>query len=132
VFSNPGRGQATSRVGFQCVMSIHERKIRQDLVFSLTKLHQRALTCESQSKEQSCHDERRGSSSSDDEPKEVHPAKLICLAKAKLSACSSLQPIQKNRWGEVKFTFNVAKCDNFFDELLKNGNIKLSHTIPPI
>jgi hypothetical protein len=29
---------------------------------------------------------------------------------------------------KVKFTFNVAKCDNIFDELFKHGNIKLSHT----
>jgi hypothetical protein len=31
---------------------------------------------------------------------------------------------------EVKFTFNVGKCDKIFDELLKNGNIKIKHTIP--
>jgi hypothetical protein len=39
--------------------------------------------------------------------------------------------IQKNQPEEVKFTFNVAKCDKIFDKLLKNGNIKLTHTIPP-
>jgi hypothetical protein len=31
---------------------------------------------------------------------------------------------------EVKFTFNVGKCDKIFDELLKNGNIKINHTVP--
>jgi hypothetical protein len=72
------------------------------------------------------HDEHRDSSSSGVEPKEVYDAKLLWLAKAKLSAWSSLQLIQKNRQGEIKFTFNVAKCDKIFDELLKNGNIKLS------
>jgi hypothetical protein len=51
--------------------------------------------------------------------------------KAKSSVCSSLPSVQKNRQ-EVKFTFNVAKCDKIFDELVKNGNIKLTHTIPPM
>jgi hypothetical protein len=34
-------------------------------------------------------------------------------------------------YSRFKFTFNVAKFDKIFDELLKNGNIKLTHTIPP-
>jgi hypothetical protein len=51
---------------------------------------------------------------------------------AKHSVCSSSQPIQKNRQEEVKFTFDVAKCDKIFDELLKSGNIKVTHTIPPL
>jgi hypothetical protein len=50
---------------------------------------------------------------------------------AKSYTCSSLQPVQKNQQ-EVKFTFNVAKCDKIFDKLLKNDNIKLTHTIPPL
>jgi hypothetical protein len=36
----------------------------------------------------------------------------------------------KKRQEEVKFTFNVGKCDKIFDELLKNGNIKINHTVP--
>jgi ribosome maturation protein Sdo1 len=28
---------------------------------------------------------------------------------------------------EVKFTFNVAKFDKIFDDLLKSGNIKMTH-----
>jgi hypothetical protein len=68
--------------------------------------------------------------SSDDESANVYIAELVWPTKAKSSACSSLQPVQKNRQEEVKFTFNVAKCDKIFDELLKNGNIKLTHIIP--
>jgi hypothetical protein len=68
----------------------------------------------------------------DDESANVYTAEFIWPTKAKSSACSSLQPVQKNRQKEIKFTFNVAKCDKIFDELLKNGNIKLTHTIPPI
>ena len=70
--------------------------------------------------------------SSDDESTDVYTVEFIWPTKAKSSACSSLQPVQKNRQEEIKFTFNVAKCDKIFDELLKNGNIKLTHTIPPI
>jgi hypothetical protein len=60
------------------------------------------------------------------------PLSLFGQKKAKSSACSSLHPVQKNRQEEFKFNFNVAKCDRIFDELLKNGNIKLTHTIPPM
>jgi hypothetical protein len=42
---------------------------------------------------------------------------------------SSLEPASKGRQEEIKFTFDVSKCDRIFDELLKPGNIKLTHTI---
>jgi hypothetical protein len=45
-------------------------------------------------------------------------------------ASSSLQPVKKKRQEDVKFTFNVGKCDKIFDEILENGNIKINHTIP--
>jgi hypothetical protein len=38
----------------------------------------------------------------------------------------------RHKKGKVKFIFNVAKYDKIFNELLKNGNIKLSHTISPV
>jgi hypothetical protein len=90
------------------------------------------LACESRSKELSLHNELHDSSSSDDETKVVYVPKLVWPAKDKLSACSSLHLVQKNRQGKIKFTFNVAKCDNIYDELLKCGNNKLSYTIPLI
>jgi hypothetical protein len=49
---------------------------------------------------------------------------MVWLKQAKSSACSSLQPIQKKRQKENKFTFNVSKCDKIFDELLKMATIK--------
>jgi hypothetical protein len=55
---------------------------------------------------------------------------MVWPKQAKSSAYSSLQPVQKKRQEEVKFTFNVGKCDKIFDELLKNGNIKINHTVP--
>jgi hypothetical protein len=74
----------------------------------------------------------RNDSSSNDESKDMCVVELVWPTKAKPAACSSMQLIQKNRQEEVKFTFNVAKCDTIFDELLKSGNIKITHTIPTL
>jgi hypothetical protein len=104
--------------------------------FTLAQLHQRALACESRSKEtaktirHNVHIVECDQSSSDDESTEVYAAEMVCPKQAKSSACSSLQPVQKKRQEEVKFTFNVGKCDKIFDELLKNDNIKIYHTVP--
>jgi hypothetical protein len=65
----------------------------------------------------------------DDEPQEVYAAEMVWPKQAKSAVCSSLQPVQKKQQEEVKFTFNVGKCDKIFDELLKSDNIKISHTI---
>jgi hypothetical protein len=54
---------------------------------------------------------------------------MVWPKQAKSLACSSLQRVQKKRQEEVKFTFNVGKCDKIFDELLKNGNIKINHIV---
>jgi hypothetical protein len=59
----------------------------------------------------------------------IQVAELVWPAKAKSAARSPLHSAQK---GKVKFTFNVSKCDKIFDELFKNSNIKLSHTISSI
>jgi hypothetical protein len=59
----------------------------------------------------------------DDESIDVYTAKFVWPTKAKSSACSSLQPVQKNRQEEIKFTFNVAKCDIIFNELLKMATL---------
>jgi len=69
-------------------------------------------------------------SNSDDEKKEI--AEFIWPSEAKPYSCSSLKPIPKNRQEQVHFTFDVSKCDCIFDKLLKNGNIKCSHAIPPL
>ena len=69
-------------------------------------------------------------SSIDDESSEVYAAKLVWPTKAKPPTCFALQLVQKSWQEEVKFTFNVAKCDKIFDELLKSGNFKINHSIP--
>jgi hypothetical protein len=63
------------------------------------------------------------------EPKRSHAAELVWPAKAKSSVRSHLHSTQKEK---VMFTFNIAKCDKIFDELLEHDNIKLSHIIPPV
>jgi hypothetical protein len=57
----------------------------------------------------------------------LHVVDLVWLAKANCFARSPLHSIQN---GKVNFIFNVAKCSKIFNELLKNVNIKLFHTIP--
>jgi hypothetical protein len=94
------------------------------------------LACESRSKEttktirHNVHIVECDQSSSDDESTKIYVVEMVWLKQAKSSACSSLQSVQKKRQEEVKFTFNVGKCDKIFDELLKNGNIKINHTVP--
>jgi hypothetical protein len=71
-------------------------------------------------------------SSSDDESTYVYTAELVWPTSVKPLACSALQLVQKNRQEEFKFTFHVVKCDKIFDEIVKSGNIKVTHTIPPL
>jgi hypothetical protein len=69
--------------------------------------------------------------SSDDE-NEVYVAEFVWPSKSKASSCASLKPATKGRQEELKFTFDISKCDRIVDELLKLGNIKISHTMPPL
>jgi hypothetical protein len=72
------------------------------------------------------------SDSLDDESSEVLTTEFIWPSKAKSLAYDALKPIHKNRQDDIKYTFDVAKCDNFFDELHKGGYIKISHTLSPL
>jgi hypothetical protein len=69
---------------------------------------------------------------SSDNENEVYVAEFVRPSKSKDSSCESLKPATKGRQEELKFTFDVSKCDHIFDELLKLGNIKISHTMPPL
>jgi hypothetical protein len=68
----------------------------------------------------------------DDENKEVYAAEFVWPASAKPSTCTSLKPTQKNQQEEMKFTFDVSKCDRIFDELLQLGHLKITHVILPL
>ena len=70
--------------------------------------------------------------SSNDDSKEVYATKFVWSSNDKPSTCASLKPIPKNRHDEIKYTFDVSKCDRIFDELAKLGKIKFSHTIPSV
>jgi hypothetical protein len=72
------------------------------------------------------------SDSSNDSDKEIYAAEFVWPSKEKSYSCSSLKPASKGRQEEIKFTFDVSKCDHIYDELLKSANIKLTHTIPPL
>jgi hypothetical protein len=63
---------------------------------------------------------------------EVYVAEFVWSSKANASSCASLKTTTKGRQEELKFNFDVSKCDHIFDELLKLGNIKISHTMPPL
>jgi hypothetical protein len=64
--------------------------------------------------------------------KEVYVAEFVWPSKEHSYSRSSLKPTSKGRQEEIKFTFDISKCDRIFDELLKSGNIKLTHTISPL
>jgi hypothetical protein len=54
----------------------------------------------------------------------VYTIEVIWPKQVKSSVCSFLGPVQKKWQEEVKFTFNVGKCDKIFDELLKMATLK--------
>jgi hypothetical protein len=70
--------------------------------------------------------------SSSNESNDACAAEFCWPSKAKSYACDSLKPVHKNRQEEIKFIFDVAKCEKIFDELYKVGCIKMSHTIPAL
>jgi hypothetical protein len=71
------------------------------------------------------------SDSSHDE-NEVYVAEFVWPSKSKASSCAPLKSATKGRQEELEFSFDVSKCDRIFDELIKLGNIKISHTMPPL
>jgi hypothetical protein len=70
------------------------------------------------------------SNSLDNESSEVLTAEFVWPSMAKLLACDALKPILKSGQDDIKFTFDVAKCDKIFDELHKGDYIKIFHTLP--
>jgi hypothetical protein len=127
-------------LAFNGLQSHIKEKLEGNNFFAVNQVHQRALAAESRSKKlQESHRHHRPnthaleyhSNSSDDESKEVYAAEFVWSPSDKPSTCSSLKPINKNRKEEIKFTFDVSKCERIFDKLAKIGKIKFSHIIPP-
>ena len=70
------------------------------------------------------------SNCSDEEGKYVYTAEFVWPSNDKPCVCGSLKPTHKDR--QESFTFDVSKYERIFDELYKNGYIKMSHVIPPL
>ena len=66
----------------------------------------------------------------DDESKDVYTAEFVLPSNDKPCICGSLKPIHKDR--QKRFTFDGSKYERIFDELYKNGYVKMSHVIPPL
>jgi hypothetical protein len=69
--------------------------------------------------------------SSSEDDNEVCVAEWVDTPKDKPLACLFLKPSPRKR-DEMKFTFDVTKCDQLFDVLLQNKVIRLSenHVTP--
>jgi hypothetical protein len=65
------------------------------------------------------------SESSDDEDADMCVAEWSWGSKSKLFVFSSLKPTSKSQQDEMRYTFDIAKCDRFFDYLLQEKQIKL-------
>jgi hypothetical protein len=72
------------------------------------------------------------SESSNDEEVDMCVAEWSWGSKSKPFVCSSLRPASKSQQDEMRYTFDVAKCNRIFDYLLQERQIKLSsgHVIP--
>jgi hypothetical protein len=128
-------------LAFNGLCSYLREKLDDHTFITLSQLQQNASAQESRSKENKDnfkHTRRNVNyvdcdfDRSSDKSNDVYAAEFCWPSKAKPYACDSLKPVHKNRQKEIKFTFDVAKCDKIFDELDKAGSIKMSYTIPPL
>jgi hypothetical protein len=55
----------------------------------------------------------------DDEEADMCVAEWSKGSKSKPFVCSCLKPVSKSRQDEIRYTFDVAKCDRIFDYLLQ-------------
>jgi hypothetical protein len=128
-------------LAYSGLLDIHREKLDGQDFLDVSRLLQKALANENRRKESKSSQKTNEKSNrsiyyesdySDDEGNEVLTAEFVWSNKDKPSTCESLNSIRKNRQEEIKYTYDVAKCDRIFDELLKAGKIKITHTIPPI
>jgi hypothetical protein len=116
---------------FNGLHSYVKEKLEGHLFTSINQVLDRALAQENRSKElaksksnhPNMHFLSNNVDTSDDESGDVYAAKFAWLSKDKAHTCAFLKPIHRNRRDEMKFTFNVSKCDKLFDELLSTRKI---------
>jgi hypothetical protein len=88
-----------ARLAFNGLQYYLKEKLEGIQIFTLAQLYQRALACESRSKEtakairHNVHIVECNQSSLDDESIEVYTAKMVWPKQAKSLTCSSLQPV---------------------------------------
>ena len=129
-------------LAFASLLDFHKAKLEGQEFLDVSQVLQKALANESRAKE--TRDSQKSiekpnrpiyvlgcdSNCSDDEGKDVYAAEFVWPSNDKPCVCGSLKPIHKDRL--ERFTFDVSKCERIFDELYKNGYIKMSHVIPPL
>jgi hypothetical protein len=107
-------------------------KLESHVFSDISQVLQRALDCESRAREfrnfprssekprNECHVNtvEYSSKSSDDEEVDICVAEWSWGSKTKPFVCSGLKPVSKSRQDEMRYTFDVAKCDRIFDYLL--------------
>jgi hypothetical protein len=109
--------------------------------FNVTQVLQKALAQESHAKESREHYKSKAdhlhihnvsydSGSTNDESRDICAAEFVWPSKAKSHACPPLKQVHMNREEDMKFIFDVSKCDKIFDALLRDNMIKCSHIIP--
>lgn len=59
----------------------------------------------------------------------AYTAEFVWPSKDKPFTCQDLKSIHKNRDDDMKFTFNIAKCDRIFDALLQAKFIRKYHAL---
>jgi hypothetical protein len=108
-------------------------KLESHIFSNVSQVLQRALDCESQAKEsrnfsrssEKPRNERHinmvkySSESSDDEEADMCIVEWSWRSKSKPFVCSNLKRASKRQQDEMRYTFNVAKCDRIFDYLLQ-------------
>jgi hypothetical protein len=123
---------------FHGMHSYLREKLEGHIYLSLTHLQQFASVQENRIKNtkeiarpsrREVHVVEHSSDSLYDESSEVLTTEFVWPSKAKSLMCDALKPTHKKRQDDIKYTFDVAKCDKIFDELHKGGYIKLSHTL---
>ena len=125
-------------LAFTSLLNFHKAKLEGQEFLDVSQVLQKALTNENRAKEarysQKSNEKSNrhvyvfvcDSNCSDDEGKDIYAAEFVWPSNDKPCVCGSLKPIHKDR--QEKFTFDVSKCERIFDELYKNGYIKMSQS----
>jgi hypothetical protein len=128
-------------LAYSGLLDIHKEKLDGQDFLDVSRLLQKALANENRLKESKSSQKTNEKSNrpiyyasdySDDEGNVVLTVEFVWPNKDKPSTCEYLKPVRKNRQEEIKYTFDVSKCDRIFDELLKAEKIKIGHTVPPL